>query len=289
MTKNGLPQSHSGDFTAWKNWSAEGAGSSYDNEFIGPVGHYINESEIQAVMRLIDTRQAKRILDAGCGTGRHLLEFDAHNVRVGMDYSLDMAKTAKAKIKGSCFVVGDVTAMPFKEEAFDHVICVRVLQHVYDQQTAIKECARVCKTNGAVVTLCLNAWTLHCLYKTFRMNRWLRPIVNIPFYLIFWRRSPFNKWGFSYDNYCSAPELKRMYRAVELEPEAARGDTFGAPWFFNYFFLRKLLLWIFPWGLEKYFVACRFLDRCLGARFPFTHILVDKITLKGKKLPSRAT
>jgi SAM-dependent methyltransferase len=97
-----------------------------------------------------------RVLDLGCGTGRHT---DAvarlrHVHAIGMDISLaDVLKAKKRLLYAESLgmhgggpwglLVADVTCLPFKDDAFDCVICSEVLEHVPSQDAAIHEATRV--------------------------------------------------------------------------------------------------------------------------------------------------
>ncbi len=106
-------------------------------------------------------RAGMRVLDAGCGSGRHLCEsFRTPGVEVaGVD--LNRADLGKAKgflslmareQKGRWLVAqADVTKLPFADGSFDVVICSEVLEHIKDNRTAVAELVRVLKPGGDLV------------------------------------------------------------------------------------------------------------------------------------------
>ena len=88
--------------------------------------------EIQAFMRaeldlLRETiQEGARVLDVGCGTGRHLvLMRDRLRLGVGLDYERSYIAEAarRAGADHLHFVTGDATAMPV-ETSFDFAICL---------------------------------------------------------------------------------------------------------------------------------------------------------------------
>jgi ubiquinone/menaquinone biosynthesis C-methylase UbiE len=64
----------------------------------------------------------KFILDAGCGTGRHLNFLKKFGKVVGIDYSKQMIKYALKKSKN--LILADLRALPFKTKVFDCVVCL---------------------------------------------------------------------------------------------------------------------------------------------------------------------
>lgn len=88
----------------------------------------------------------KRLLDAGCGTGRRLLGANAA-FAAGIDASFEMLKTGQT----ACVAVADVRNLPFVAEAFDLVWCRLVLGHLQPLQSAYDELARVCVSGGALL------------------------------------------------------------------------------------------------------------------------------------------
>jgi len=103
-------------------------------------------------------------LDVGCGTGRHTCAVARlkHMTAIGMDISFAEAREAKKRllyeeslgVQGGGvwgILVADVTALPFKDNAFDCVICSEVLEHVRRQDAAIEETTRVVKPDRDLV------------------------------------------------------------------------------------------------------------------------------------------
>ncbi|MEX1255498.1 MAG: class I SAM-dependent methyltransferase [Dehalococcoidia bacterium] len=103
-----------------------------------------------------------RILDVGCGTGRHLLELSRYPVDlVGVDMSReDLRKTwymflitaneqpVNATLE---LIVGGGEGLPFPDGAFDRVMCTETLEHVPDDGAVLRELLRVLKPDGILV------------------------------------------------------------------------------------------------------------------------------------------
>jgi len=104
-------------------------------------------------------RPGEKLLDAGCGEGRHCfgaLERGARVVGLDLDgASLGAAAKplrARAAELGSLgtMLQGDTFHLPFRDESFDKVICSEVMEHVHDYPGAARELARVTKPDGIV-------------------------------------------------------------------------------------------------------------------------------------------
>ncbi|MDD5712936.1 MAG: methyltransferase domain-containing protein [Smithellaceae bacterium] len=111
--------------------------------------------------RKLQIKRGMRVLDAGCGAGRHLCEayknYGADVVGVDLNWD-DLCKTrsmlhlVKREDTGNWITArADVTALPFASECFDVVICSEVLEHVPDNVGAVEELVRVLKPGGDIV------------------------------------------------------------------------------------------------------------------------------------------
>lgn len=104
------------------------------------------------------TRSASFLLDIGCGAGLlapHLV--NSGYVHVGVD--LSATAIAQARDHGVVSIRGDVTHLPFRDEAFDVVVAGEILEHVTDLSTVVSEACRVLKPAGTlVVDTIANTW-----------------------------------------------------------------------------------------------------------------------------------
>jgi len=109
----------------------------------------------------IALRKGMRVLDAGCGSGRHLCEaFRTPGTAVaGVDLNWDDLHKAKgilsllAAENDSNWIIAraDVTKLPFADGCFDAVVCSEVLEHIAKNRAAIGELLRVLKPGGDLV------------------------------------------------------------------------------------------------------------------------------------------
>jgi len=85
----------------------------------------------------------RRLLDAGCGTGRRLAKNKAA-LAIGVDLNLDMLLAGAV----DCVAAADLRLLPFRSSPFDVVWCRLVLGHFVDPLPAYRELARVCRPEG---------------------------------------------------------------------------------------------------------------------------------------------
>ncbi len=108
--------------------------------------------------------QGARILDIGCGPGRHTCE--AYRLReavvIGADRNFADLEEARNRLNFHDAVAehgggvwglssADILHLPFKDESFDLVICSEVLEHIPDDQSAMAEIMRVLKPGKPLV------------------------------------------------------------------------------------------------------------------------------------------
>lgn len=110
-----------------------------------------------------------RILDLGCGAGTYVrfLAGLGHQV-VGLDYSLPSlyrALAADPKRAGH-YAGGEAYSLPFRNECFDLVVSIGVLQAVGYPERALDEMVRVLRPKGFLVIEVLNAFELVALVRS---------------------------------------------------------------------------------------------------------------------------
>ena len=115
-------------------------------------------------LKRLEIRPGAKVLDLGCGTGRHTSAVARLKqvIAIGLDINLADARVAKKRllyeqelgVQGGGvwgILVADVTALPFKDNAFDCVICSEVLEHVPRQDSAIHEATRIVRPGKDLV------------------------------------------------------------------------------------------------------------------------------------------
>ena len=99
-----------------------------------------------------------RLLDLGCGAGRHAAEACRRGATVvALDMSAPDLKEARDRLADvdperarSLAVQGDALRLPFADGSFDRIIAAEVLEHIPDDAGAMAELARVLRPGGLV-------------------------------------------------------------------------------------------------------------------------------------------
>jgi ubiquinone/menaquinone biosynthesis C-methylase UbiE len=108
--------------------------------------------------------EGKRVLEAGCGTGL-ILHRLAGCAAEAWGFDLSPGMVSAARDRGLNVVLGNVTAIPFRDDAFDLVCCFKVLAHVPDIDAALRELARVTRPGGVLALEFYNPLSLRYLAK----------------------------------------------------------------------------------------------------------------------------
>lgn len=102
------------------------------------------------MVRSLPLPNSPRILDAGCGSGRNLVELARFGHVVGLEPSSHAAELARGRGLGDV-VEGGIGEMPFPPGSFDLVTCLDVLEHVEDDSGALRELRRVTAPEGLLI------------------------------------------------------------------------------------------------------------------------------------------
>jgi SAM-dependent methyltransferase len=127
---------------AWKFWYAKKEGTV--------------EPEIPRLLELLEKCNASRVLDFGCGTGRHTIYFAKKGFEV---YGFDASDTAIQRAREllgnenleASLKIWDMThPLPYQEDFFDAVLALRVVHHTYARNIELiaGEIDRVSKSGG---------------------------------------------------------------------------------------------------------------------------------------------
>jgi len=122
--------------------------------------------------RRFPLRDHHRVLDLGCGEGRHSIAAWLQRAGVcGVDLDLESLKRTRAKQKdflppasnapaatalGLC--CADSLQLPFRDNFFDRIICSEMLEHIDDYAAALREIRRVLKPDGLLCISVPSYW-----------------------------------------------------------------------------------------------------------------------------------
>jgi SAM-dependent methyltransferase/uncharacterized protein YbaR (Trm112 family) len=113
------------------------------------------ESNFKEYMRPHDAEffKSKRVLDAGCGSGRHTYyssRYGAEVWAVDLGAAIEVAKRNNAENETANFVQADLYNLPFAFESFDFIYSIGVLHHLPDPEGAFRNLLRYLKPGGEI-------------------------------------------------------------------------------------------------------------------------------------------
>lgn len=117
----------------------------------------------------------KIVLDAGCGTGRHVLYAVRHAKQViGVDLSFATRVSARLTqdIPNAHIIQADIYHLPFRPETFDRILSIGVIHHLPDPQGAYRSLAAYAKKGGSITAWLYgreNNWFAACAMECARV------------------------------------------------------------------------------------------------------------------------
>lgn len=164
-------------------------------------------SRFREVMKHAGT--GNTLLNLGCSDG-YYDNFLAkkYNKVVGFEINekdLMIARQNK-KEKNIEYILGNGKKLPFKNNSFDTIICVDVLEHVKEDNKLISEIHRVLKINGRII--------ITVPHENF-------PFSNDPINFslrLFKKHIPIGLWGFGHCRLYSVSELSKKLKKYNLQP-----------------------------------------------------------------------
>ena len=94
------------------------------------------------------------VLDLGCGTGHLSRMLERDNRVVSYDPAFEGVRTTRdRRQRPGAFVVGGGEHLPFRDESFDAILLIDVLEHIADDAGVAGEALRVLRPGGRVLCM----------------------------------------------------------------------------------------------------------------------------------------
>ena len=121
----------------------------------GPT-YGMNSLRREKVLRLASEEglEGKRILDIGCASGYFGRELKRdNNTVIGIDISPTLVQEARKNINEAYVLDIENEDWPrdFKEKKFDLIICAEVIEHLFDQESFLKNVQKILKEEGGLI------------------------------------------------------------------------------------------------------------------------------------------
>lgn len=125
------------------------------NRYYKPIQRIPYLKRLKIVLNLMGNKKYDNFLEIGFGSGIFLPELSDRSSKLTAtdihQYIDNVKNVIKSKNIKANLINADVRQMPFKDNSFDGIICLSVLEFVLDINKAIKEIKRVAKPNSKII------------------------------------------------------------------------------------------------------------------------------------------
>lgn len=117
------------------------------------IDKYSIEKRRNFIKQNLETNNKMRILDVGCGYGFYTEKCSAYASEViGIDIFKEHLHIAKGRKRDNTYLILNTAEhLAFKDDTFDAIICIEVLEHIPLDESAVKEFSRILKPGGVLI------------------------------------------------------------------------------------------------------------------------------------------
>ena len=116
------------------------------------MGKYLTQVETDFIFNSIAHSPLHTILDVGAETGRFsLLKTDTNAMTIGIDLDSYGLKRLKLKAEDAVVIQADARKIPLKDDVFDAVFMIEVMDYIPEAEETLKECHRTLKPHASLI------------------------------------------------------------------------------------------------------------------------------------------
>lgn len=135
---------------------------------------------LSLLLNAVGERVSGKILENGCGVGMYIEHLQPYGGTVfGLEYDWERAQTAAQRLPHILCAAGEF--LPFDDAYFDVILSHEVIEHVQNDQLAIREMVRTLKVGGRLVLFCPNRgypFETHGIYWRGKYHFGNVPLIN---------------------------------------------------------------------------------------------------------------
>ena len=130
------------------------------------LGKYLTRAETGFIMKSIAPARLDTVMDVGAEAGRFsLLAKNPDGIAISIDIDSYGLQRLKLKTKHVNIVQADARKIPLKDEVFDAIFMVEVLDYIPEVDEALGECFRTLKSNASLFVSFGNRSSLKSLFR----------------------------------------------------------------------------------------------------------------------------
>lgn len=164
------------DLLGLPGWRERVAGRLTESEF--------GRDQLSGIERALGEFTGKRLLNVGCGTGGFNVAAERAGARTwGIDTSQEAVAICALRRTlgvGGHYSAAAAEALPFRDGAFDLVVCLSTLEHVADVKASLTEMVRVLRPGGGLFLYAPSGWACYESHYKLPWLPWFpRPLARL--------------------------------------------------------------------------------------------------------------
>lgn len=192
------------------------------------------------------------VLDVGCGDGQTSGAWLAANGRKYRGVDVSSNAVAEARRAGlDAIAIQDASLLPFQSATFDAVVCIEVLEHLFDPAAALAEMCRVLKPGAVFIATVPNTVHWRNRLDFFVLGRW-NPLGDT--------LSVEEPWRDPHIRFFNMASMRRLVESSNLRLVSIRGQGGG--------FL-KSIPWLRQFSGDRSSALYRLLEHALPGLFGY--------------------
>jgi len=133
-----------------------------------PAVRWLFKRRLHVALKFLKMIKTDTLIDMGCGDGYFIQLINKHEIKTRVMWGVDLNPgivQLKTQIRNGNFSVQNILKTDFKNNTFDVVTCLDVLEHMRDVKVVLTEIKRILKDNGHLI---VSSPVESTLYKSLR-------------------------------------------------------------------------------------------------------------------------